>query len=290
LRKLLKDGDGEVVAQVAQVLGCSKDPEAVDDLLQCLRHTNSRVRYFAALSLGKLQAGKAVAPLLDLLRKNADEDPFLRHGAVMGLAGAGDDDAGGGALALLRGANDPSPAVRMGVLLALRRRQRTEVAWFLRDNDQLLVAEAARAIHDEPIPAARPALAEMLRVRELDDDAVLRRAIAANAELGAAENARTLVQFVLHDSAPVQLRVVAMDAIAAWSQPMPRDLVLNLWRPVPARPTTSWRRGSARCARSTRCCRWSSGRTTPRSRSIGARRISPFACRGQGSPGQLPAR
>jgi putative heme-binding domain-containing protein len=28
-----------------------------------------------------------------------------------------------------------------------------------------------------------------------------------------------------------------MDAIAAWSQPMPRDLVLNLWRPVPARPT-----------------------------------------------------
>src|SRR5213075_1992658 len=57
--------------------------------------------------------------------------------------------------------SDPSPAVRMGVCLALRRLQRAEVAQFLNDADPQIVLEAARAIYDVPIPAALEDLARV---------------------------------------------------------------------------------------------------------------------------------
>src|SRR5207253_1093745 len=96
-----------------------------------------RVRLFAGLALGKLGAREAVQPLLAMLRDNAGSDPYLRHAGVMGLAGTKDVSALNGA------ANDPSPTVRMGVLLALRRLGNPEVARFLNDTDASIVLEAA---------------------------------------------------------------------------------------------------------------------------------------------------
>ena len=58
-------------------------------------------------------------------------------------------------------AGDSSPAVRMGVLLALRRLEDPAVAEFLSDADPSLVLEAARAINDVPIDAAMPRLAAL---------------------------------------------------------------------------------------------------------------------------------
>jgi len=59
-----------------------------------------------------------------MLRENADKDPYLRHAGVMALTWIGDTDA------LLAAAKDGSSAVRMGVLLALRRLHRDEIATF----------------------------------------------------------------------------------------------------------------------------------------------------------------
>src|SRR5262249_49120826 len=144
-----------------------------------------RVRAFAAVGLGKLRRREAVGPLVGLLRDNADRDPYLRHAAVMGLAGIGDINA------LVAAASDPSASARMGVLLALRRLEGPEIARFLDDPEPRLVVEAARAIYDVPIASALPRLARQA-VSETASEPLLRRVVNANARLGGAEHASTL--------------------------------------------------------------------------------------------------
>ena len=115
-----------------------------------LTDPSPRVQFFAAIALGKLGRPQAVEPLLAMLRSSGDKDPYLRHAGVMGLAGVGQDRGVDEAI------HDESPAVRMGVLLALRRLRDPEIARFLDDPDPRLVLEAARAIHDVPIEPAMP--------------------------------------------------------------------------------------------------------------------------------------
>ena len=167
--------------------------------------------------------------MLDVLRRNADEDPFLRHGAVMGLAGIGDIDA------LLAAADDRSAAVRMGVLLALRRLRRAEVAWFLADADPLLVLEAARAVHDVPIMGGMRKLASVLDRRGVEDKALLRRAISASFQLGGEERIALLTAFVARKDVADDMRIEALRAMRDWIGPTQRDRVQNLWRPLPRR-------------------------------------------------------
>ena len=80
-------------------MGEQREPKAFDTLIGRLSDDSPRVRFFAAMALGKLGRSEAVGPLLELLRDNADKDPYLRHAAVMGLVGSGDVaalEAGGG--------------------------------------------------------------------------------------------------------------------------------------------------------------------------------------------------
>src|SRR5207237_7402101 len=121
-----------------------------DRLAGRLEDASPRVRFFAAIALGKLGRAAAMGPLLAMLRAQAEKDPYLRHAGVMGLVGSGD------AAAWKRAASDESAAVRMGILLALRRLGDPEVVRFLNDSDPRLVLEAARAINDVPIVVAMP--------------------------------------------------------------------------------------------------------------------------------------
>ena len=97
----------------------------------------------------------ASSALLEVLKRNQNQDAHLRHAAVFALARIGDVPA------LLAAAKDESPAVRLGVCLALRRLQRPEIAQFLNDSDSQIALEAARAINDAPIPEAMNALANV---------------------------------------------------------------------------------------------------------------------------------
>jgi quinoprotein glucose dehydrogenase len=121
LARLLGDGDAEVRAQCAKLLGECRWSNAYDGLIGLLKDSSPRVRFFAAMSLAKLGRRQAVPALVEMLRENADKDPYLRHAGVMGLTGIGDLDA------VLGATKDESPAVRMGALLALRRMQRPEI-------------------------------------------------------------------------------------------------------------------------------------------------------------------
>lgn len=232
---LLDDADVEVRSQAAKLLGERRIPQAFQGLIGLLHDSSPRVRFFAATSLGKLGRSEAVQPILEMLRQNADQDPYLRHAGVMGLAGIGD------MAALMAAATDKSPAARMGVLLAMRRLERSEIALFLNDPDPRLVVEAARAINDQPINGAKPELARFLgKTGEIAalpsnlQEPLLRRAINASLQVGTREAAETLVRFATLDGAATPMRVEALTALADWERPSGRDRVIGLWRPVPS--------------------------------------------------------
>jgi putative heme-binding domain-containing protein len=227
----------ELRAQLARVAGDARAPAFAPRLVALLRDEHPRVRFFAAQSLGALGERSAVPGLFALLQENADRDVFLRHAAAWALQRIGDREA------VLARAGDASRSVRLGVLLAQRAWADPRIARFLGDPDRFLVAEAARAIHDVPIPEARPALAARLATLAPvgEDDvqtgfALHRRAIAASLAEGRAEHASALAAYAANAQHAKALREVALEALAQFVQPAPRDLVLGFYRPLPERP------------------------------------------------------
>ncbi|MEA3212496.1 MAG: quinoprotein glucose dehydrogenase [Chthoniobacter sp.] len=223
---LIADADEEVRAQSAKMLGDARIAEAAPALIAALADPAPRVRFFAALALGKLRTPAAGPGLLTMLRENTPGDAFLRHAGVMGLAGCA------GAPTLLAAAEDPSPAVRAGVLLALRRLAHPEVARFLRDSDPQLVLEAARAIYDTPIEAAMPQLGALTAQPDLPAPVAL-RAINACYHIGDSAAAGQLAALADRHGASEELRVEAVEALGQWNQALGRDRFLGLWRPLP---------------------------------------------------------
>jgi len=225
---LLADPDVEIRAQLAKVIGDAGLVSARPQLESLLADGSPRVRMMAALALAKVGDRSSIAPLVKLVRDNADRDPVLRHAGVMGLAGCGDTAT------LLAHAADTDPAVRLAVLLALRRQASPELSRFLDDADPRLVDEAARAIHDVPIPAATPRLAALAERANLSES-TWRRVLAANFALGGAANALAVARIGTRHALPDVVQIEALDMLAHWSHPGPRDRVLGSWHPLPAR-------------------------------------------------------
>lgn len=224
--QLLLDADDEVRAQAAKLLGDHRASGSSRSLVTALNDRSPRVRYFAAQSLGKLGQASAAEPLLTFLRKNNDEDEYLRHAAVQGLIGTGNWAV------LAEGANSSFRAERLAVLLTYRRMGRSEIAGFLQDADPYLVREAALAINDVPILAAQPALAKMLTSASTDE-AVILRAINAHFRLGQPANAAALANYAANPDAPAQLRSEAIAQLALWPKPPARDRLVGIFRPLP---------------------------------------------------------
>ncbi len=229
LEPLLADQDFEIRAQAARVLGEAREPAALAGLITLLVDTEPRVRFFAAIALGKIGRGEALQPLLAMLRANADQDPYLRHAGVMGLVGLKDRNS------LRHAFRDPSPAVRMGVLLALRRYEDPAVAVFLNDPEPRLVLEAARAINDVPIEAAMPQLASLL-ITSNAPLPLLRRVANAAFRQGRGQDARMLAETAGRADLPEAIRLLAVTMLGEWERPSGRDKVMGLWRPISPRP------------------------------------------------------
>jgi quinoprotein glucose dehydrogenase len=225
----LKDGDTEVRAQAAKVLGEGKVAAAYEKLLALLKDPEARVRFFAALALSRLGRKEVLRPVLTMLEENADKDAYLRHAGVMALARTQDQKV------LLTAAKDGSVSVRLGVLLALRRLASPEVARFLSDPEPNLVLEAARAINDVPINKGLPKLAALIRRTGLPEP-LLYRTLNANFRLGKAENAAAVAAFAARAEVPEALRIQALRNLGEWARPSGRDKVVGLWRPLEPRP------------------------------------------------------
>jgi quinoprotein glucose dehydrogenase len=228
LLPLLADGDAEIRAQAAKVLGDRRAGAAFDGLVKLLSDGSPRVRLFAAISLGKLGRKDAVAPLIAMIKANADADAFLRHAGVYGLQLIGDVGS------LVAAGKDADKSVRLAALLALRRLERPEIAMFLSDAETMLRTEAARAIYDVPVPAAMPALAAMADKGEIPAK-VINRVIWANFRVGTASAAANIAGIAARKDIPEKERINALKALAAWPKPPGRDQVVGMWRPLPDR-------------------------------------------------------
>ena len=228
LLPLLADADEEVRAQAAKVLGDARFERAYEPLVKRLADDAPRVRFFAALAVGKLGRPEAVSAVIAMLRENDDRDAYLRHAGVMALVHLGDVDA------IRQVAKVESAAVRMAALLAMRRTFSPDVAMFLDDPDPRLVLEAARAINDVPIEGATGPLADLIDRPDLPEP-VMTRVLNANLRAGSADAAAALAGFARREGGKETFRVEALRMLGTWGEPLGRDRVTGVWRPMQAR-------------------------------------------------------
>lgn len=223
---LLADSEPKVRANAARVLGDAKYGRSYEALVRLTRDTDPHTRALGAIALSKLGRRESIPAIFDMLAANADADPYLRHAGVVALLGADDIDA------LVNNTGHASEAVRMGVLLALRKLERNEIAAFLNDPSERILTEAARAINDQPIPGAMQALAALIDRPAKENNALLRRVVNANFRFGTEATARALAAFGAKDGAPEAVRAEAIDLLGFWPTNPGRDRITGLWRPT----------------------------------------------------------
>lgn len=228
---LLEDEDPEVRAQAARLLGEHRFEAAVDRLATCMRdRTQPRVQMMAALAFASLTHPHP-EDFFEELSANADRDPALRHGLIMGLANQVLDSGVGEWLDRL----DDHAARAWAV--ALRRQANPEVALLLDWPQAVVAEEAARAIYDLPIEEGLAALAASMD-RHPDSWSFSVRALNAAFRLGGIDRARQLAAVAGSSEFSDELREQALMMLAEWAAPGPRDRVLGRWQPVDARPAT----------------------------------------------------
>lgn len=235
LLALLADKDDEVRAQTAKIIGEARAPSSrlTAGLIPLLRDTADRPRFFAAIALGRLQLTSASPEIIAYLERDG-ADPFHRHAAVMGLVGS----TPASTLASLH-THGKTP-VRLNAIVALRRLASPLVASFLTDTDPLVVAEAASAIHDdESIPAALPALAEILVTQPDTHERAIRRALSASLRLREAKYAAKVANFAANGNVSTTLRLQAISILTQWPAPAKLDTVEGRFRPLAPVPPQS---------------------------------------------------
>ncbi len=225
---LLRDGDADVRALAARVLGDARCADAAPALQKAVADGNSRVAREAALALARLPDGggeRTTDAALDRLRQNDDHDHVLRLALVQALAASGQRER------LHAAAADASPAVRLGALLAEARRGDAAIATFLNDADEQLRYEAARAIYETPIDAAMPALASLAADGKVDREATEWRALNACRMRGGPADGALVVRAATDAAVPTGLRREALAILGEWRSPHGQDRVFGNWRP-----------------------------------------------------------
>jgi putative membrane-bound dehydrogenase-like protein len=139
VRTALGDADASVRQTAVASIGTTRDPEAVERLMELVVQDEPPIRREAATALGRIGDRKAVTALLDSARKEVDR--LLDHATIYALIEL-NDSAG-----TLEGLADPHPNVRRSALVALDQMDspaltRERVAGLL-DTDDLRLRQAA---------------------------------------------------------------------------------------------------------------------------------------------------
>lgn len=247
--ELAKDPNPELRAQAAKWAGECGPP--VPDLAPFLADPSARVRYHAAMAVGRLRANTLLPGVIRMIGDNADRDPMLRHAGQYALrrAGAGHPHE----FEALVGSH--STAVRLAATVALRdivqdhlrqvptggagaerhfpERHAALLEKLLLDPEPSVISEAARAICEDPgIASAYPALAALLENSPDARESALRRSIAANRRLGDEASLTRLAVFAADAARPQPLRIAALEALASVKSSEPLDAVDGHYAPL----------------------------------------------------------
>ena len=245
------DQSAEIRAQSARALADARCAGAADAIRPLLLDESTRVRAAACTAIGRLRDPASQGELAAVLWENENADPWLRQAAATALARIGDRAR------LQELAADQFPQVRLGAALAMRILGEPAVARLLGDPDPAVALEAARAIHDQDISGALPTLASLADRFSPESPALpgfgssdprtlplLRRVIGANRRMGDAASAARVATLATSQAVPALARLIAMEALAEWDAPGPRDPVLGRVIPLdPAiREIPAWKR------------------------------------------------
>ncbi|MAS92074.1 MAG: hypothetical protein CMO55_02665 [Verrucomicrobiales bacterium] len=237
LLELLTDGDSEVRAQAAKVLADSRTEVAGEALVAALADESARVQSFAAIGVGKCRIATALPDLIGLLAANDNKDLFLRHACVQGMWYLNEREK------ILKEIHNESTAVRLGVVLTLRKLNDPRVKYFLKDEAKEVRAAAIRAINDLDLTTALPDLAEEILPFAKAEEGVdmpedhldwiqQTRLINANFRNGEAKNADNLFAYAAQPALPALLREQALKALLEWPEPNPVDSTNGRYRPL----------------------------------------------------------
>ncbi|KAB2639601.1 MAG: hypothetical protein DVB25_05370 [Verrucomicrobia bacterium] len=254
LAGLLKHPDPETRAQAARAIGDAQNqftrprdargrnaphpPSAFITaaglpLASLLIDESPRVRYFAAISIGKLKGLAFYGPICDFLKANNNSDAYLRHAGTYALQHLATHNP-----ALLTSLEQhPAPAVRLAATVALRRMHEPATATFIHDADVLVADEAIRAITDLSLDEVRGPLADLLDKLAARpwQPFMLRRLIHNAFRLGTAANAARLLKLVGDPAIPVPIQHESLRLLALWREPPPVDQLTGCWRPLAKR-------------------------------------------------------
>lgn len=211
-----KSKNSEVVALTAKLVGelTHKKYDFSKQLISGLQSDNVRIQFFSAIALGNRTVTEAAHKLIDFAASTGEKGPYLLHAAIMGFKGVMSTKE----LAAL--SKNENRAVRLAAIVALRKLASPEVKAFLNDKDELVLLEAARAIHDDhSIPAAMHDLAGLLNRHELKNEPLMRRAINAAFRSGTQDDLQFLTQYVKSGKASEKLRRTALASILWWAKP-----------------------------------------------------------------------
>lgn len=221
----LQDSDVEIIAQTTKILGDYRVAEAGKDLIPLLKNANPRIQFFAAQSLGRMKEKSAVAPLLELIKANNDQDLYIRHACVLALSRIGEAEP------MIALSTSPERSLRTAAVLVLRKLKNENIRVFLKDQDEYIVTEAARAINDDhSIPGALADLAGILAESRFTSEPLLRRAINAALRVGGDKELELVKELAGRLSINDVVRAEAVATLSTWSNPSVLDRVDGRYR------------------------------------------------------------
>jgi len=223
---LLKDPNPHLRAQTAKILGEAAFKPALEALKPLIFDKEPFVQSRAVEALGKIGTPRELPLLVKRIAKIGDRDPHLRHTLIYAMSRIHAEKE------IEKLSLHPSKEVRIAAVVALRRLKSPGVSSFLMDKNDLVLAEAARAINDDlSIPAAIPTLAATLNNTTAKSEVYLRRAINANLRTGKQADALRLSTFILNEANSMEMRLDALWALGYWANPPVLDRVDNYYRP-----------------------------------------------------------
>lgn len=229
LVQALSDSDEYVVARACDALAESKIEFSEESLKQLVLHSSPVVRRQAMLAVATKKMSSAMPNVAKAIIENADQDPVLRHAAIMAVSKAIDANE------IERWAKHPSDSVRLVLAVALRKAKNPAVKLLLGDPSVRVVKEAVRAIYDVPeLHSELPSLASLTIAREFDEP-IVSRILNANYRLGNVESIDRLVAFVTSNVGTEKMREEAMNLLGDWKSPGFRDKIMNRHLPLPDR-------------------------------------------------------
>ena len=233
---LLNDPDPEIRSQMLNLIADTqiRPISGMRGSYLLLRDPSPRVRLFAILRLAKkgtsdLNGSSLRDALFELSAENDNQDPIIRQACAQALSQRIPSKL------LAESAENKSSSIRLTAVVALRRQKAPVVAEFLNDSDPRIVAEAARAINDVPIPAALPQLAALINKPDLPR-VVAYRVLNANFLVGKPENAEAIASYAARPDVPNALRALAVRMLGEWTKPPRRDYITGLTQMLPQRP------------------------------------------------------